>query len=730
MSIGITEDHAALAESVRGFVARHAPSDRTRADLDAYAAGALPAYWDALVEQGLTSLHLSEEYGGAGAGALELAVVLEETARGLLPGPLLPSLLTSTVLARHGDDGLRKRTLPALAAGGRAATALTTTGLRAVRTAGGYSVSGTSVPVLGAVNAGLLLLGAQLAATDGTADEIWFVVDTTAVGAADAASAVDQTRGVGRVNLDGIVVGDEHVVAVDTAAVRTLAAVLFAAEAVGIGRWLLSTGTEYVKIREQFGRPVGSFQAIKHRCARMFVRIEMMSAAAWDAARAVEQNDEQLALAATAAAVTCLAAATELGLETITLLGGIGYTWEHDAHLYWRRAMTMESLLGPVTDFEHRLGGLVGQASRDFRLELPDVAPGFGARIAEILAQAAALPDDRDRHRLLADQGLVLPHYPRPYGIGATPAQQLVIQAEYERSGVVQPRLKTQVSEWALPTIVAHGSQQQKDTFFPATLRGEIGWCQLFSEPGAGSDLASLATRAEKVDGGWLLNGQKVWSSGAREAEFGICLARTNPTAPKHKGISYFLIDMSTPGLDIRPLREASGHYLFNEVFFNDVFVPDDRLVGEVDQGWVLARTTLGNERVSMGELKPRIDLPRAVADLGLAASGGDVLADIGAVSAQSYAISAMGLRSILRSLSGLQPGAEGSVTKLAAGLANADASARARRWLGPEGAAADGPGGEIVEWYLMAPTQLIGGGTTEIQLNVIAERILGLPRG
>ena len=157
------------------------------------------------------------------------------------------------------------------------------------------------------------------------------------------------------------------------------------------------------------------------------------------------------------------------------------------------------------------------------------------------------------------------------------------------------------VGAWALPNLIVHGTEEQQARWILPTLRGEIQWCQLFSEPGAGSDLASLSMRATRVEGGWVLNGQKVWTSGAKEADWGICLARTDPDKPKHDGISCFMVDMRTPGIDIRPLRELTGQAMFNEVFFDDVFVPDDCLVGQENDGWRCARTTLANERVFMG---------------------------------------------------------------------------------------------------------------------------------
>jgi alkylation response protein AidB-like acyl-CoA dehydrogenase len=285
-------------------------------------------------------------------------------------------------------------------------------------------------------------------------------------------------------------------------------------------------------VREQFGVPIGSFQAIKHKCARLFARTELITAAAWDAAVAHGQDGEQFALAAAAAAVIAAPAAVDLALETVTLLGGIGYTWEHDVHLYWRRAMSLAALLGPPGGWQRRLAGLSASTGRRHELRLDDESEGLRPWAARTLAEAAPLPPAGQR-RFLAERGLAAPHYPRPYGIGAGPAAQVVIAQEFARADLAQP--STTVGDWALPTILAHGTDEQRDAFVGPTLRGEIIWCQLFSEPGAGSDLASLRTRAVRMAGGWTLDGQKVWTSQARQADWAICLARTDPEAPKHK---------------------------------------------------------------------------------------------------------------------------------------------------------------------------------------------------
>jgi alkylation response protein AidB-like acyl-CoA dehydrogenase len=524
-----------------------------------------------------------------------------------------------------------------------------------------------------------------------------------------------------------VAIGDDQVLTGDEDAVRSIAAALFAAEAAGLARWCQETGLAYAKVREQFGQTIGSFQAVKHKCARLLVELELMTASAWDAAVAAGQGADQFALAAASAGVLSLQGAVDLALETVTLLGGIGYTWEHDAHLYWRRAMSLASLLGPRRRWERRLGELALTAARVSEVHLGGEPAGLREEVAAVLATARGL-GGAERRAFLADAGLVSPHYPRPYGRGADATAQVVIAQEFAKAGIAP--VSTIIGEWALPTILAHGTDEQRERFVMPTLRGEITWCQLFSEPGAGSDLASLATRAERAPGGWVLNGQKVWTSNAREADWGICLARTDPAAAKHKGLSYFLVDTRSPGLEIRPLREANGGYMFNEVFFTNVFVPEDLIVGEPGDGWRLARTTLGNERVSMGTVfSGRGDLA-ALARAVLDEPGADaVLADLARLTARQSAQEALGARSLARRLSGLKPGAEASGLKLAAAWNRLDVTRAVLGWHGPEAATTDGPGGAAAQAYLSCPPVLIGGGTAEIQLNVIGERVLGLPR-
>jgi alkylation response protein AidB-like acyl-CoA dehydrogenase len=692
VTIALTGSQQDLAEAVAGFTARHAPLAATRAAFDELAAGQPQPSWQALVRQGFHALHLPESAGGDGASLVELAVVLEQAAFGLFPGPLLPTVLAGQLIAEHAPEGLAAQLLPRLAAGAPAASTVTAAGLRAVPSGDGWRVSGQSAPVLGGAGAQILVLGAQ---ADGRT--VWFAVHA---GARDnievlPAEPADLTRDVARLRLHDLAVPAEQVLDLDLDRARDLAAALFAAEAAGVARWCQQAGLEYAKVREQFGQVIGSFQAIKHKCARLFARSQLITAAAWDAAVAHGQDPGQFALAA-AAAAGALPAATDLGLETVTLFGGIGYTWEHDVHLYWRRAMSLQALLGPAAAWPRRVAELSRATERRHDLRLDDEPDGLRAWVAETLALAAAMAPDKQR-RFLAECGLAAPHYPRPYGIAASPAAQVVILQEFERAGLAQP--STTVGEWALPTILAHGTDEQRETFVGPTLRGDLVWCQLFSEPGAGSDLASLRTRAERADGGWRLDGQKVWTSQAAEADWAICLARTDPAAPRHQGISYFLVDMHSPGVEVRPLREANGGYLFSEVFLTGVLVPDDRLVGHPGDGWRLARTTLGNERVNiatgMGRRQVRpVDYLAALGDRLPPDALAQALTECGAITADLLAFTAMSQRLLLRQIAGLHQGPEASVLKVAAAW-NATRLQRAvLGWQGTDAAALDGPAG------------------------------------
>lgn len=517
---------------------------------------------------------------------------------------------------------------------------------------------------------------------------------------------------------------------------RAVAISLAAAEASGVARWCLDTAVDYAKTREQFGRKIGAFQAVKHLCAEMLETAEAITAAAWDAAAAHDSgDDEQWAFAVDVAHAVCFDGAVRVAKGCIQVLGGIGFTYEHDAHLYYRRALSLRALAGPPDAAAERVtAAAVSGVRRRVDVDLGGLDEPIRPEIRAEAERVAALPEG-ERRRALTDDGYLTPHWPAPYGLGADPVTQVVIDQELARAGVTRPDLV--IAGWAVPTILQHGTDEQRERFVRPSLLGELTWCQLFSEPGSGSDLASLRTRAVKVEGGWSITGQKVWTSVAERADWGICLARTDPDVPQHKGITYFLVDMSAPGIEVRPLREITGEALFNEVFLDDVFVPDECVVAEPGDGWRLARTTLANERVAMASARLGKSVERAVELASTRDLGPVERVRVGHAVALATVCGLLGVRTTLRAIGGHGPGPESSVAKLLGVRSRQDSSELVVTLQGDSlatvGAVARADGDSALSadaWEMLNTRCLsIAGGTTQILRNVAGERILGLPR-
>jgi alkylation response protein AidB-like acyl-CoA dehydrogenase len=332
--------------------------------------------------------------------------------------------------------------------------------------------------------------------------------------------------------------------------------------------------------------------------------------------------------------------------------------------------------------------------------------------------------------RLAADRWIGI-HWPYEYGgRGASPMQVALYNMEYARSRALQPVNRVGIN-LAGPTLLAHGTDAQKARWLPTILDAREIWCQLFSEPGAGSDLASLATQATPTEGGWLLNGQKVWTSYAQYARWGIALVRTDPDAPKHRGISYVVVDMHEPGIEVRPLVQMTGEAEFNEVFFSDVFVPDDHLVGGLHEGWVVANTTLAHERGTAFPFKEQVVHEVYLDELYALASARSVLDDVEVSDALAQSFVELRVlrlhnwRTLSRLERGIAPGPESSVTKLAWTDMTQHMADAALAVLG-----ADAPlGGKWSRQWLWSHAASIAGGTSEVQRTIIGDRILGLPR-
>jgi alkylation response protein AidB-like acyl-CoA dehydrogenase len=462
----------------------------------------------------------------------------------------------------------------------------------------------------------------------------------------------------------------------------------------------------------------------------MLCRAERAAAVAWDAGVAFDHAREEFPLAAAVAASLALDAAVDNAKDCVQVLGGIGFTWEHDAHLYLRRAVALRQLLGGTARWRERVAGLaLGGARRSLRVAAATVDDPVRLAVRARSREIAATAAPRQR-ALLAEAGYLAPNWPVPYGLAATAAHQLVIDEELGAAGLIRPDLA--IAGWAVPTILRHGTPAQRERFAGPSLRGDITWCQLFSEPEAGSDLAGLRTRAVRFDGGWRLSGQKVWTSLAHQADWAICLARTDVDAPKHRGLGYFLLDMTSPGVDIRPLRELTGAAVFNEVFLDDVFVPDECVVGAPGDGWRLARGTLEYERVAMGRgssLGDEVEQLLAVVRSAAIADEPGLRDRLGGLVADGLAVSLLDFRATVRRLAGEPAGPESAVSKLV-GVAQRQAVAEAALLCrGPDGAAVDAATAAPIHQFLLTRCLSIAGGTTQILLSVVAERVLGLPR-
>ena len=714
MAIAISDAHRELADVARAFLQGEKARAAARALLDAGDEG-LPGFWGSMAELGWPGLHVPERYGGSGYGLPELVVVLEALGRAVAPGPFLPTVVLSAVIADCASDDQRSRLLPGLVDGSTTAGF----GLGGSLAIGDGLVNGDAGIVLGAGTADVLALA--------VGDDLVVVPQATGGLVVAAVGNLDPTRRSTRVRLDGVALDAITVLPGRRSRALAFARTLAAAEASGGARECVEMATDYAKAREQFGRVIGTYGPVKHHCANMLVAAELATAASWDAARAASGDPQQFALASAVAATQALSAYVANAQLNIQVHGGIGFTWEHDAHLLLRRAGAMAALFEPGAAAEDVARIADGGVTRRLDLELPPEADVIRDEVRTLAAEVAALPADQRRSRLI-DTGLAMPHWPMPWGRAARAVEQIVIDQELDRAGVERPQYG--ITGWITLTLIQHASADQVERWVRPSLEGELVWCQLFSEPNAGSDAAGIRTRAARVEGGWQVSGQKVWTSGAQHCQRGLATVRTDPDAPKHAGITMMVIDMQAEGVDVRPLREASGGAMFNEVFFDDVFVPDDDVVGPVNGGWTVARSTLGNERVSIGGSEGvggggfLLDVYRqgkeSVPDAGRI---------VGRLLAEAQTMRVLNLRRAERAVAGGEPGPEGNLTKLLSAEHAQRVADAGLAILGPEVALAEGLGGRVGAALIFSRALSIAGGTSEITRNQIGERILGLPR-
>jgi alkylation response protein AidB-like acyl-CoA dehydrogenase len=712
MTIAISADHRQLESVVESVLTAFSARLESRSLLDGFDEH-IPAFWRECQQGGWLGVHIVEELGGSGYGLPELVVIVEELGHAVAAGSFIPTVITSAVIAATADERAQRQHVPGLVSG----EVFAGVGLSGSLRWNGDMISGDAGVVIGAGMASrfLLCVGEDVVLIDAAAAGVQVVVP----------SNVDPTRRSGRVQLSEV--RPVLRIARACATAEAFARIILSAEAVGGATACVEMSSDYARERQQFGRPIGTFQAVKHHCANMFVAAEVSAAAVWNAARADPGDPAQFQLGGAMAAALAIPAYLDNAQLNIQVHGGVGFTWEHDAHLLLRRAIALRAIVdGRAAAVE--VSRLVEAGTNvDLRADLPDGVDKIREEIRDHVSDLVGL-SAADQRKALIDTGYIMPHWPRPWGRAASAAEQLITDEEFASAGIQRPDYG--ITSWLILTVLHHGTDDQIGRWVRRTLDGEFVWCQLFSEPDAGSDAAGIRTRASRVDGGWLVNGQKVWTSGAERSQRGLATVRTDPTAPKHHGITAMAIDMASPGIEVRPLRMITGGTDFNEVFFTDVFVPDDDVLGSCNEGWTVARTVLANERITLGARAPTQDSEDLTALLALHGGRFEGAAWlVGRLLAKELTLGILNLRRAQRAIAGGEAGPEGNITKLLLAECFQERADLTGDLRGPDIAFTDGPGSIAAMMLLGSHRLAIAGGTSEITRNQIGERILKLPR-
>lgn len=761
MSYTPGEDAEELRSVVRELLASVSDEANVRALMES-ATGIDDDAWHQVAAMGLYGLTIPEDDGGSGGTAVELGVVFEEMGARLFGGPFFATVaLAAPVLQELGAS----TELKAIAAGDLSATLAwggptpAQSSIAATQNDDGtWTLSGTAPIVVSGATADTVVVAARTANAVGA-----FLVKRDACGVESIPlMALDQTRRLAELRF-----ASAPALALATDAESALrrgfdwATLYLAAEQLGGAAAAMATAVEYARTRMQFGRPIGSFQAIKHKCADMLIDVESARSVVYHGLwTAVHDPDS---LSASAALARCIAsdAYQRIAADTIQIHGGIGFTWEHSAHLYLKRAKSSQLLLGNPSAARSRLAETagLGDATAPLAAPLPSDDPldhadcDIDAEVAAFLA-AHPVPDpcdtaaDRRFREALFDAGLAMVSFATGHGgQGRQSSLQARVHELLARAGAPDHTARNVIGlGMAMPTIHAHGSDLLKTRHLRPCFSGEHIWCQLFSEPGAGSDLAGLATRAVRDGDHFVVNGQKVWTSLGHVADYGILLARTDPDVPKHRGLTFFVLDMKTPGVEVRPLRQLTGESEFNEVYLTDVRIPADNVVGEIGQGWKVALTTLANERASLGghqlqrgggPIRQAVELYRTGAARGETTP--QDLDRLVTLWARCEAARLTNVRAAAQA--GRQPGPEGSIAKLQMAELNkavyelcVDLSGHAGLLIddyddvAPDFAAVHG-GADVRKAYLRSLANSIEGGTSEIMRNILGEHVLGLPQ-
>lgn len=782
MNFDFSDDQNVLREQVRKFLSKESPLTRAREVIESSGTHAADV-WQGLADMGVTALMLPEHCGGIGLGAMELCVVAEEVGRQLSPVPLASTLyLAAQAVLLGASEAQQARWLTPVATGAIGALAAPLDGevdVAALPRFDGQTLNGTAALVAD----GLVAQWAVVLAADAVGRPVLVVTQLDSGVSRRALATLDPSKPFAELTFSATPA--EALDATPDALavlqrVRNRAAVLLAFEQVGAADAALEMAAAYARERKAFGRTIGSYQGIKHKLADLYTANQMARAhcyyGAWALTADTAQGDgaPELASAAAAARTTSSRALTMVAQENLHTHGGMGYTWELDCHLFYRRARQQAVLLGNEHVWREQLSAQleswmdapatsdakrapVADGSMDFD-DSPEEA-AFRAECRAWLEANATLkqrPDDffephlsqaermqaaREWQARKAAAGFGAITWPKALGgRGGTPMQELIWRQEEGRFNVPTGFFNVSLG-MVIPSVMAHATDAVRAAHIAPALSGQHLWCQLLSEPGAGSDLGMVRTRAERcTDGreGWIINGQKVWTSLAQFAQYGLVLTRTDPELPKFDGLTSFFIDMKSPGVTVRPIRQAGGESEFNEVFFEDVFVPDSQLVGKVGGGWKVTLTGLMSERLSIGGVMPA-ELWRLLAEMlrearflgQRALQDGRMRERLADLYLNAQALWLLQCRALTALSKGKEPGPEMSGAKNVAAATLQAFSYFAIDLQGERGVLAASELGErfaLVErlWFGSAGMR-IAGGTDEVIKNSIGERVLGL---
>jgi alkylation response protein AidB-like acyl-CoA dehydrogenase len=770
MNISLNSEQKLIQDTMRALVTSSVSPEALRKLVDSGRTWD-EKLWAELAELGVLGANIPEEYGGVGLGPVDTAVVAMELGRATAPVPFLSSVCMATeALLLCGTPAQKETWLPRLARGEVVGTLAWTEGnvppslgLATMALENGR-LTGDKLPVPDAHLAQLCIV---LVRSQGRPGLALVQLDDPTVTVTQL-NAIDQLRQFARVHFEETPA--EPMLDIDATGLERLlerAAVYTAFEQIGGAEAFLEVTRDFTLQRFIFGQPLGSYQAIKHTLADLYAELELATCNALYAAQALAHDRPDARAAAATARIGANEVYEKIARQGLHYHGGIGFTWEGNCHFHYRRARTSALALGSTEFWSDRLVAEIPAIPQDERKPQARAKQvSEAADDAAYRAQARAWIDEnlpklstyeelneteafsrrvRDWTKMKHAAGYTGIDRPAEFGgAGGSASQRAIFAQEEARAGI---HLPVGGRGWvqSLAALNSHGTLEQRQKWESLTYAGETYWCQLFSEPGAGSDLAAVRTRAERRGDEWIVNGQKVWTTEGHVSDWAILLARTDPTVPKHKGLTLFLIDMHQPGVEARPIRQINGQSDFSETFLNDAVARDEDRIGGIGQGWEVAMSLLAQERlttrgISAGGQRTSATSARSLIALaqkarrefGTALDSALVRSKIARFHAQAQGIKNFTLRMQEEMAAGQKSPVNLPVIKLSA-TSRAQLVQAFLMDLDETGGIVDaapneGDGDRFFD-YVTAASARMGGGTDEVLRNQLAERALGLPR-